>query len=62
MVVQPTHVHTPMATIEFCIGVWPNGLRGEFDATLQWWAKFTITLQLLNHHSDNTVSVEEARE
>jgi len=27
-------------------------MPGEFDATLQWLAKFTITLQLLNQHRD----------
>jgi len=27
-------------------------MPGEFDATLQWPAKFTITLQLLNQHRD----------
>jgi len=27
-------------------------MSGEFDATLQWPAKFTITLQLLNQHRD----------
>ena len=27
-------------------------MSGEFDATLQWPAEFTITLQLLNQHRD----------
>jgi len=27
-------------------------MSGKFDATLQWWAKFTITLELLNQHRD----------
>jgi len=58
-----THLHG----YKLCIAVWPNGLSGgrgthvgvylysmsgEFDATLQWPAKFTITLQLLNQHRD----------
>ena len=59
-----THPHG----YKFCITVWPNGvgssvtgthvsvhlysMSGEFDATLQWPAKFTITLQLLNQHRD----------
>ena len=58
-----THPHG----YKFCIAVWPYGLgayggtyvsvrlylmSGEFDATLQWPAKFTITLQLLNQHRD----------
>ena len=50
---------------KFCMRVWPNGLfegahvsvwffsmSGEFDATLQWPAKFTVTPQLLNQHRD----------
>ena len=52
---------------KFFIGVLPNGwstarnthvsvhlysMPGEFDVTLQWPAKFTITLQLLNQHRD----------
>jgi len=49
---------------KFCIGVDAYGykgaqvsvslrlLPGEFDATLQWPAKFTITLQLLNQYRD----------
>ena len=56
-----THPHG----YKFCIRVWPGGylnnthvsvhlcsMSGEFDATLQWPAKFTITLQLLNQHRD----------
>ena len=58
-----THPHG----YKFFIGVLPNGwsmacnthvsvhltsMSGEFDVTLQWPAKFTITLQLLNQHRD----------
>ena len=57
-----THPHG----YKFFILGWPNGysvgdthvavdfwsMSGEFDATLQWPAKFTITLQLLNQHRD----------
>ena len=58
-----THPHG----YKFNITVYPNGvyagrgthvtvyiysIPGEFDATLQWPAKFTITLQLLNQHRD----------
>ena len=58
-----THFHG----YKFCIVVWPNGrmrgygthvtvelysMSGEFDTTLQWPAKFTFTLQLLNQHRD----------
>ena len=32
--------------------VYLNSKLGEFDATLQWPANFTITLQLLNQHRD----------
>ena len=51
-----THTHG----YKFCIKVWPNSqpfvsvelflMSGEFDATLQWPAEFTITLQLLNQY------------
>ena len=34
------------------VSVWLYSMPGEFDATLQWPAKFTITLQLLNQHRD----------
>ena len=34
------------------VSVGLNAISGEFDATLQWPAKFTITLQLLNQHRD----------
>jgi len=34
------------------VSVWLYSMSGEFDATLQWPAKFTITLQLLNQHRD----------
>jgi len=55
-----THAHG----YKFCIGVLPyrygsnvtvdfHSMSGEFDATLQWPAKFTITLQLLNQHRDH---------
>jgi len=58
-----THSHG----YKFCIEVYPSGrsmarnthvsvylysMSGDFDATLQWPAKFTITLQLLNQHRD----------
>ena len=58
-----THPHG----YKFCFEVWADGygngrgthvsvyfysMSGEFDATLQWPAKFTITLQLLNQHRD----------
>ena len=58
-----THTHG----YKFYIGVYPSGtgdgfgthvsvalysMSGEFDATLQWPAKFTITLQLPNQHRD----------
>ena len=58
-----THPHG----YKFCILAWSGGegggwgthvsvrfysMPGEFDATLQWPAKFTITLQLLNQHRD----------
>jgi len=36
----------PHVSVEF------NPMAGEFDATLQWPAKFTITLQLLNQRRD----------
>ena len=63
---SPTYTHT--FGYKFSIMVRPNGsfsegwhthvsvmlnaISGEFDATLQWPAKFTITLQLLNQHRD----------
>ena len=63
-----TRMYTHTHGYKFCIRVWPNGvgssvtgtrvgvslfsMSGEFDATLQWPAKFTITLQLLNQHRD----------
>ena len=36
------------------IAIWNMlySMSGQFDATLQWPAKFTITLQLLNQHRD----------
>ena len=34
------------------VSVYLYSMPGEFDATLQWPAKFTITLQLLNQHRD----------
>jgi len=34
------------------VTVYLYSMSGEFDATLQWPAKFTITLQLLNQHRD----------
>jgi len=34
------------------VSVYLSSMSGEFDATLQWPAKFTITLQLLNQHRD----------
>ena len=56
-----THLHG----YKFCMKMYPNGtylgkdvsvelytMSGEFDDTLQWPAKFTITLQLLNLHRD----------
>ena len=60
-------MYTHPCGYKFCIVVFPHGdyegrgthvsvcietLPGEFDATLQWPAKFTITLQLLNQHMD----------
>ena len=60
-------MYTHPCGYKFCIVVFPHGdyegrqthvsvcirtLPGKFDATLQWPAKFTITLQLLNQHRD----------
>ena len=50
IVARPIGVHTSVTGTH--VGVYLYSMSGEFDATLQWPAKFTITLQLLNQHRD----------